>query len=78
MEILLGAIGGVLTLMAYLAGVLTAGSVKKPTVGVRTEVPDDEAVRKKREALLAQQKAFQAMQAYNAETAYGIKHEENM
>ena len=74
MEILLGAVGAVLVIAAYIAGVLTASRLARNTAKIYVQPVEEnsETVDKKRKELKEQQKAFQQMQHYNADMAYGI------
>ena len=79
MDFVLGMIGGVLVIAAFIAGVLVAERVraaKQPAAPAQTTEElygmSAEEIKKHRDELKAVQQAFHATQTYSAETAYGI------
>ena len=72
MYVLYGA-AGMLLVLALVAGGFAAGwQARKAWQAHTRKAADHEATEEERRAILAQQKAFESMLNYNAETAYGM------
>ena len=72
MGILYGALGVVLALLLFAAGVFTGWRIKDRLIKVARQSYAEELTEKEREALKAEQEAFSALMGYNVDTAYGL------
>ena len=72
MQFLYGALGVVLALVLFAAGVFTGWKVKEQVYAVMRKKYAKELTDKERQQLIEEQEAFSELMGYNADVAYGL------